>query len=158
VDLTTWFNSAIGGVTVYNPDLDQPNPGDNRDTRFAYPMRIPVTTSNVEYSNKSGKEPIAHYSSLTRQLTINVPNTNSFLSAYDPSFDVWPLQTVPFTYYMNGFQGTFVPLTRNDSNNLILSNFAKAHCIAQVSETVTFTGVNFGTDSVTVYPRNSDEV
>jgi hypothetical protein len=116
---------------------------DNRDVRFAYPYRVPITQSAEEYCEKvKAGEPIVHYNKITQILTINVNNID-FLSfadperaiGYDLTFD-FPFITTNVEMRMKGIQGKLQLSKRSSTNEIISSSFTNAEMLVQVSETL----------------------
>ncbi len=131
--------SALKGVAPYDPDVL------NRDARFNYPFRIPLTQDCVEFGKRDRKkQPVVYYNSITRQLTFSVKCID-----YVPfSNDHWPttLPDVEFgtlEYRMKGFQGKFQLTKRDRQNQLISSSFADAEYLLQVSPEVIVSTTEF---------------
>ena len=65
------FRGRKKSVSLDEKDLTK------RDSRFCYPIRIPVTQDcNVFHDHMVAKEPIVYYDNITQQITIEVSDAN----------------------------------------------------------------------------------
>ncbi len=122
------------GPTGYEEDLIN-----NRDVRFAYPLRVPLTQDKKLYCRrkKCGK-PIAFYDKITQQISIKVKCID-FLTFSNPELIVSsdPIVKSLVEFRMKGFEGKFQLTKRSSRNNdLISSNFEDAEILVQVSDKV----------------------
>ena len=129
---TPFGQAGYKGVAPYENDPEK------RDSRFNYPIRIPLTTDCEEFNHWQRQRKASAFLNLTtNQVTITARNMN-----YVPFFDDrWPLALPPveFTtleYRMKGFNGKFQFVKRDRANQLVSSNVNQAEYFIQVSETV----------------------
>jgi hypothetical protein len=133
---------GLGGYTDYRADLDQPNFGDNRDDRFSYPIRIPVSKTCIEFENVLGTRPAVYYRSDNGQLSIDVPEGTDHIFHYNPSFDVFApgIFAVEVKGIMNAFSGVFGTFRRTQvgGNSTIVKtgSFFNTDYLAQVSDVI----------------------
>ena len=139
-DINTAMANAAKGIAPFEDDLEN-----NRDQRFAYPLRIPIVTDCRDFNRQTKRNrPVAYYDNITQQITIDVRNQNflSFLNEAFPS-QFPPPEYSRWEHRMHGFSGKFQLTKRDNSNQLIPTNFAGATLLLQTSEEIIVKTSNF---------------
>lgn len=109
----------------------------NRDRRFAYPVRIPITTDRKKFKCKCKcKLPIVYYDKITKELDIRAPELDHVSFKHDSYFVGFPEETSLAKFTMKGFVGKYQFVTRSSNNELVPSVPQEAVGLLQICEKI----------------------